>query len=270
MSTLSPEYGGCVWPMDAACVQAEWDAFAEPVQTRALVLASATLQRLVLNRVSNCPITVRPTPAEGRCFIPGGGPGWSPSINGAGQWVNNAFGDMCEVALPGPVGRIDEVRLHGNIVHPDYYRVDNGNLLTWQGPGGCPWPASQNIHLPDTEDNTFSVTYLNAYPVDAIGAQAVAVLAVEFAKSCVNDKKCRLPEGVRTVARQGVTYDIEPGLFPDGFTSIKEVDAFITLWNPKGRQRSTQVWSPDLARRARITTAARPVPTTVILDGGDA
>jgi hypothetical protein len=40
--------------------------------------------------------------------------------------------------------------------------------------------------------------------------------------------------------------EIAGGAFPDGFTGIREVDAYIALYNPKAiRQRAT-VWSPDI------------------------
>jgi hypothetical protein len=50
------------------------------------------------------------------------------------------------------------------------------------------------------------------------------------------------------VARQGVAYDIVSGSFPGGFTGIREVDAFIGLWNPRGLVSDSRVWSPDLSR----------------------
>ncbi len=40
--------------------------------------------------------------------------------------------------------------------------------------------------------------------------------------------------------------DIATGSFPGGFTGIREVDAFISIWNPGGRRQQTQVWSPDI------------------------
>ena len=69
--------------------------------------------------------------------------------------------------------------------------------------------------LADTEPDTFSVTYLNGYPVDGLGAYAAGVLAMEFAKACTGGK-CRLPAGVTSVARQGVSLQIATGAFPAG------------------------------------------------------
>jgi hypothetical protein len=66
---------------------------------------------------------------------------------------------------------------------------------------------------------------------------------MEFAKACTGGK-CRLPANVTSVSRQGVAYEIAAGTFPEGTTGIREVDAWIGLWNPEGRRQSTQVWWP--------------------------
>ena len=47
-----------------------------------------------------------------------------------------------------------------------------------------------------------------------------------------------------TVTRQGVSYDIAAGSFPNGMTGIREVDAYIALWNPNGLRQPVAVWYP--------------------------
>jgi hypothetical protein len=255
MSATIPEFGGCLWPLDPACLTEAWAVYDEPTQARAHALASTTLHALTARRVGGCPITVRPAPQRGMCFVPFTG-GFQPGMNTAGRWVNNCggftTGDSFGITLPGPVGRVDEVKVDGAVIDPANYRIDNGRHLVWQGEGESPFPVSQNLNLPDTEPGTFSVTYLNAYPVDSMGAFAAGILAVEFAKACSNSK-CRLPSGVRTIVRQGITMEVQPGAFPDGFTGIKEVDTFISLWNPQGRRQQSTVWSPDMAPMRRTT-----------------
>jgi hypothetical protein len=103
----------------------------------------------------------------------------------------------------------------------------------------------QDLTKDDTESGTFSVTYLNAYPVDSLGAYAVGVLALEYAKACSGDE-CELPENVRTISRQGLTLDVISGSFPGGETGLRPVDTFIALWNPGHLRGAPQVWSPDL------------------------
>jgi hypothetical protein len=40
--------------------------------------------------------------------------------------------------------------------------------------------------------------------------------------------------------------EIATGAFPGGFTGIREVDAFIAIWNPNAVREQTRVWSPDI------------------------
>jgi len=259
-----PPYGGCVWPVDPACLTTEWDAFDPAVQERSLALASATLRRLSGYRVGGCPVTVRPCKAG--CATSSTRPSWLdmigaygasgffPHIEG-GVWVNScgcagdcSCGPECRIALPAPVGRVDEVRVDG-IAVTDW--VLDGDGILWTGDTECPWPTCQDMTLDDTEPGTFSVTYLNAWPVDSLGAYAAGILAMEFARACAGGK-CRLPAGVTTIARQGVSMEIAAGSFPNGFTGLREVDAWIALWNPQPIRETTKVWYPGMPV-ARVT-----------------
>ena len=251
-----PGYGGCPWPVDPACETAEWIALTPEVRQRSLRLASSTLERLSGYRVANCPITVRPQPQSGFCGI------WTLSGSGLfsnGYWAARTVGATRTganaergIRLPGPVGRIDQVKVDGIIISPLKYHVER-DLLIWHSADPNPFPDSQNLDRLDTEVGTFSVTYLNAYPVDALGAYAVGVLALEFAKACTPGKKCRLPDSVTSIVRQGVSMEIQTGTFPGGVTGIREVDSWIGLWNPGGLKRAVQIYSPDRPRTA-ITT----------------
>jgi hypothetical protein len=137
---------------------------------------------------------------------------------------------------------VDAVKVDGQQV-TDF--VTYRDRIVWAGTGDCPWPFCQDLTLPDTEVGTMSVTYLNSYPVDGLGAYAAGVLAYEYAQACQGNH-CRLPTNVTQVTRQGVSMTIEAGAFPNGFTGIREVDAFIALWNPNGRRQVTGVWAPGL------------------------
>lgn len=238
-------FHGCEWPIDSACFDEEWEALDEDVKERSLALAGQTLRRLTAYRVGGCPIVVRPSPQHGACFVPVQG-SFPVGLNSMGRWVNNcgACGTGCEVALPAPVGRVDEVKVDGVVIAQENYQIQNGNLLVWMGGGDCPFPPTQDMSLPDTEVGTFSVTMMNSYPVDDHGAYAAGVLAMEFAKACIGNKKCRLPGGTRNVTRAGVSFEIIAGSFPDGWTGISEVDTFIGVWNPRNRIQPTGVWSP--------------------------
>lgn len=250
-----PLYGGCVWPLTfSAAQQDDWDSIDPVVQEQAAALASSTLERLTARRVGNCPIVVRPCrPEPLDPFL--GATYWQSGyvpVNYNGVWSNVCFGPgmscaPCEVPLPPPVTTVLEVKVDGDVIPVDDYRVDNVRYLTWQGTGDCPFPSTQDLSKPDTEVGTFSVTYLNAYPVDSLGAMAAGILALEFARA-LSDESCGLPPNVTQVVRQGVSFTLETGAFPSGMTGLREVDTFIGLWNPNNRSRGASVWSPSMSR----------------------
>lgn len=258
-----PVPSGCSWPIDEGCLTG-WDGLDPAVQQRSIEFASATLRRLTGYRVGGCPVTVRPckpscadlmrTPSYYDMLAFGAGlSGFWPHIGTDGLWINSCgcrtdcnCGEICEVSLPPPVGRVDTVRIDGvDLIANLDYRVD-GNRLVWvDSTRDCGWPSCQDMTKPDTEVGTFSVTYLNAYPVDTLGAYAAGVLASEFAKACTGGK-CRLPSGITSIARQGIAMDFATGAFPNNLTGIREVDAYIGLWNPTPIRQGATVWSPDV------------------------
>lgn len=255
------------WPLDPACLTAEWDALSDAIQERSWMLAVQSLRRLTGFRVGGCPITVRPCkPAcaiPGRTmtnyFYPGVGQPFYPA-NWSGAWYNGCgcSGDCgcsatCETKLPLPIGDVTEVKVDGVAMDLEDFRVD-GDTLVYMGTDDCPFNMAQDLSLPDTEPGTWSVTYMNTYPVDANGAYAAGVLAMEFSKACTGSQKCRLPTTVTDMIRNGVSLTITSGTFPGGVTGIREVDQYIGLWRPEGSPtHASQVYSPD-AKPPRMIT----------------
>lgn len=252
-----PVFDGCVWPIDPGCLGDAWGNYDDETRQRAISLASATLSRLTAYRVGDCPITVRPAPERGSC--------WSQAALGFGSpfrpafWEGQAFNvwqGVCapgyEVALPPPVVRIDEVKVDGVVLNPDDYRVDNRRLLVWQADLPCPFPRRQDMRLPDTEVGTFAVTYLNTFSVDAVGAWAAGLMAMEYAKACAGSG-CKLPSNITSMVRSGVAFEVITGAFPGGLTGIREVDSYTAQFNPKGRA-AQQFFDPG-APRHRVATS---------------
>lgn len=248
----------CTWTPDPSCLGDSWDELDEDVQERSLMLATSSLQTLTLNRVGTCPITIRPCPQSRRC-----GCAWNPHIGTDGLWYNTCHHgvDCCkplsEVDIPGPVGYIDSFKIDGTEVDLDSgdWRLDNGHLLVWQGSGPSPVPATQDLNLPDTEVGTWSITYSQSYPVLPDGELAVAMLAMEFAKACTPKSKCSLPRGVTNVVRNGVSFSVEAGLFPNGLTGIEVVDQFILKWAPAGAPTQTAAVFDPAKMSPRRTSA---------------
>ena len=250
--TETPGLPDLCWPIDDGC-DATFATLPQDVQDRSAALAVQTLRMLTGYQVGGCPVTVRP--CKQSC-VQGGysvyaGPWMTPFIDGGGRWLNmvcgNCVGDCScvaleQISLPLPVGRLDEVRVDGVALPTTAYRLDPPGYLV-RVDGGT-WPTCQDLSLPDTQVGTMSVTYLNAAEVDGLGAYAAGVLASEFAKACTG-AKCRLPSGVTEISRRGLTMTIPAGMFTEGLTGIREVDAFILAYNPYLQKMPSTVWSPD-------------------------
>lgn len=206
---------------------------------RAELLAANTLRMLTLYRVGGNPVTVIP---ERRQRV------WG-RLDALGRFYPNFLpdlhyrGDMHHaIQLPMPVGRVDKVTIRGEELTPLAYRVEDGQYLVRLD--GEAWPVGSD---------DFTVTYLNAYEVDGLGEFVGGVLAEEFLQAVTGGKKCRLPSNVTNVTRQGVSYELASGMFPEGTTGINEVDTYIMQWNPHGLRTRPGVYSPDLPK-ARQTT----------------
>lgn len=265
--TYSPGPQGCreattCWDVDWSCADKAWfDELDEGVVRRAESLAWSTIRSLSAYQVGNCPTTVRP--CARRCMQDS--TWWMTGTTGLlnpqvvdGNWVNTSCGckTPCSctyvptVVLPGPVGRVDEVIVDGVVLDPLAYRVDNAGELV-RVDGGH-WPACQDMTAACGQPGSFCVTYVRGAVPDETGCWVAGMLATEFAKACTGGK-CRLPAGVTQVTRQGVSFTIGTGPFPGGVTGIREVDAYIELFNPNHLTQAPTVWSPDV-RPARRTT----------------
>lgn len=245
---------------------------------RSEALSWYTLARLTGYQIGVCPITVRPCAAGcggiGTWLEAPAGSGTSgglptvsigavaPHINVNGQWVNSCgcssrtacgCSTLSEVILPGPVGGIESVYLDGELVPPAAYRVDNGNRLVSLD-SAYVWPGCQDLAAGPQEAGAFSVTYYQGAAPNDLTKFAAGLLATEFYKACTGSK-CGLPTGVTQVVREGVSYTIETGLFANGFTGIRQVDAVISVYNPNGLTQAPVVVSPESRRRSpRRTT----------------
>lgn len=102
------------------------------------------------------------------------------------------------------------------------------------------------------QPNTFCVTYVRGQAATELSSYIAGVLAYEYSKACTGGK-CRLPSGVTTVVRNGISFEIASDAFEHGLTGIREVDAFIAVYNPYRLKSAPSIWSPD-QRSARTTT----------------
>ena len=263
---------------DWSCLgpQADVDALDDVMKARSEALAWQTLNALTGGNIAICPTIIRPCAA--RCSAqtwytapvtgasqspwPSGSGSFQPNINANGQWVNScgcSSPDACsctsvrEVILPGVVGDIVRVTIGGANLDPTAYRVDRGNRLVRQD--GESWPVCQDMNLPADDDGAFVVEYYDGVAPDSSLNYAAGMLAIEFYRAC-SGQACKLPTGVTSVVRQGVSMQIATGLFVNGYTGIQAVDAVISIYNPFGHKSRPSVMSPDVPR-GRVQTWGR-------------
>jgi len=229
------------------------------------------------------PVTVRPCADNSGCWGPRSTlfPGLSPgapqfAVGAWGPWPlqdgwgwgwgsasNCGCAPLSRALLPGyPVAEITEVKIDGIVLDPSEYRLDEWRWLTRlaDADGNAQWwPGCQRLDLPDTEENTWSVSYIHGVVPPLAGGSAAAQLAGELYKFCTG-AECATPAGTVQKTRHGVTVQMAPFVAwgrKDGnwATGLKMVDLFLSAYNPSGLRRRPAIWSPDgppYARRVGV------------------
>lgn len=174
---------------------------------------------------------------------------------------------LSRIKLSGyPVREVVEVKIDGDVVDPDTYRLDEWHYLTRKN--DLLWPGCQDLSRDDTEIGTFSVRYTYGQNPPPVGQDAAAQLACEMYKSCSGNSTgdCALPTGATRITRQGVvieklsfvSWGFNTGLrgtrAPGWNTGLTFVDAFLNAYNPNAVKRRPAFWGPSARLRY-----ARPV-----------
>ena len=163
---------------------------------------------------------------------------------------------LSEIKLPGRLPIVvSEVKVDGDVVPEDRYRVDDGRwlvLLPQEGDDLRGWPCCQDLSLPDTEEGTFSVAFTAGSGPPAGGVSAACNLARELLLACSGTSgECRLPDRVQRITRQGIAIDLD--LFEEGRTGLREVDLWVTTVLVGDKRRGAAVLVPGRSRRFRRT-----------------
>jgi hypothetical protein len=273
--TVPESDGGCVlWPLIQECLPECWKADpAEwtPLQRASVRASAAILRRLTAGVFNLCPVKIRPCRA--RCqynryrYLDASLQPWTPVMldgaiyhltcgcQGGGEC---GCGPLSEIVLDPFAYSIAEVKVDGVVLAPSAYRVDDHRRLV-RVDGGS-WPDCQDMAKADTQPGTFSVSYWTGSPPDPGASFALTDLAVEWWKAC-QQKSCALGENVKSVARQGITYDIDTVYesIREGRTGIKRVDLWILSVNPNRLRRRMAVYSPDVTQARTSTWPVGPV-----------
>lgn len=247
--------GPCGLDVDTSCIDMEqWDAASEGDRETALQSAQQLLRSLTAGEAANCPVVLRPCGPQS-CFDSASwaydGVSWAPRLVEGGRWINSSscgcartcrhVSTPTTLLLPTSVAEVTEVWIDGAPLSPSQYRVQGRWLIRLDGDE---WPQEQNMDLGwELHPDTFAVVYRPGRPLGAMGAKALGRLVAEFLKSCTTGK-CALPSNMRTVSRQGITFDVEKDSLADGVTGIREVDYYTYTINPNRLKQPSRVYVP--------------------------
>ena len=254
-----PACGG--WQFDYSCdwTDEEYNDLDPALLARAEGLAVDALRALTLGAVGNCPVILRPCVAsctqEVGWSISDGF--WSVPFMDRGRWYNGcgcktdcACTSLSEVILPEP-GRVTQVSIGTEVLDPSTYRVDNYTRLVRLD--GEKWPSCQDMASAPGQEGSFAVHFAKGHRPGPSAFLAAGRLAAQFYKACAGDDGCSLPTSVVAMTRQGVSFEMSVGVFPNNVTGVQEVDAFLRVWNPYKATAPTFIYSPD-APAPRQTT----------------
>lgn len=169
---------------------------------------------------------------------------WPPATWGANHLAPIA------IRLPrNPVTAVVEVVHDGVTVDPSAYRLNRAGWL--ERTDGAAWEVC---------NDTTTVTYEFGEPPPEGGVQAVVALATQMMYDLTGDSKCRLPQRVTSITRQGISMSmIDPMEFmPDGKTGFYLVDLWLTSVNPHNRPQRGTMWSLDVPTTVKGATTDVP------------
>ena len=174
---------------------------------------------------------------------------WDPGMRGwwnplVGGWTYLVPTQRSTMLRPGrdirlrhtPVRRIVSITIDDAPIPPNEYALVSSTTVARNGSWGfCDGPV---------------ITYEFGYEPPALGKMAARRLANELVLAAEGNGECKLPSGVTSVARQGVSFEIfDPQDFMDkGHTGLYEVDLFLSVVNPNKSKKRAKVFSPDTPR----------------------
>lgn len=254
----------CTSCAELALLESQAGPVPDSVALENLIIASNIVNRLSALQFGICEETVRPCCNNDLCGVT------LPLYNEAAhanRWYHavssqqdNCVAVVCNTDIPEldlgvfPLDSIVSITVDGSPLDPSAYRIDDDRYLVRVD--GFRWPSTQNLLLADTEEDTWSVTYRHGIAPPPEGVRAVADLACQLTLACAPPElaaKCKLPDYVVSVSRQGVTFNL-PSLeerLRHRFINIASVDNFISYVNPNGLHRAPVVMSPTYNRRGR-------------------
>lgn len=149
-----------------------------------------------------------------------------------------------------PITKIVSVTEFGEAKDVDEYHVDEYRYIV---KNDC--SVFRTCTCQDCE-NPLIVTVEYGMEVPRLVRRATKALACALFADANECEDCSIPDNVRNITRQGVSYEIEdiPSLIRDGSTGIYALDLAVKVLNPTAMQSPTILWTPDMRRSSRKHT----------------
>ena len=190
-----------------------------------------------------CTATVRPRRAADACC--------PSSFAGALYGDGGCGGDAIE--LHDPVRSITAIKIDGELFTG--WHVENGHTLV-RGDGKA-WPSTQHMGRPDTEEGTFSITYVFGAPTpDDVVLAAAEYAAYLYASDHPAGGKLAYPAGTDSVSRQGqsVSTRRDADRARQAGPSLPNLMSAIAAYNPANQRLPPDAYSPDDAWELVVVT----------------
>lgn len=263
---MTADFGPCSdWPVYPTCDLST----ASPALTGyAASMATRVLWSLSGRRFGTCEVTLRPCRRSCYGEWPWGWNQWDGYALGSFVWSDYRYwfplgcgsctsgcscSEISETVLPSPVNTVVQVKVDGAPLATGAYRVDNHRLLVRTD--GQKWPYCNDLNKADTETGTWSVTATYGEDVPQGARLAMGELVCEIIRAG-QGQDCRLPPGVTSLVRQGVSiqYPDVGQLLKEGRTGLYLVDTFLAAENPYGLKQRARIYSVDRPTQRRTST----------------
>lgn len=145
----------------------------------------------------------------------------------------------------GPVHEVYSLTADGKEIPLDTFTIRNKSYLVKNG---------RNAYWDFCSTHEFVVKYKYGANPPPAGVDAAIDLANEFLLAIDGDERCRLPERISSISRQGVSIHVsDPQEYlNDGRTGIYSVDMFLRAYNPSKAKKKSKVFTPNALRQERI------------------
>jgi hypothetical protein len=146
--------------------------------------------------------------------------------------------------LPNLIG-ITQIKIDGLVLDPSEYRIiDRDKVIRTNG---ASWPSSQSLYADPALPDTFAITFTHGSDIPEVVKRATIELAEELWNSDAAADNCKLPAGVTSVNRQGLSFSLDQQVdqVRQAGPTMESVMAAMAAYNPTNQRVPADVLGFD-------------------------